>query len=272
METYHYQQIFFFNLYGALDGSHGVVAENSSTSRLAGLSFYQVRSSHVSVAMMSVHPNYFQRGVGKAMLKFITDVADQQQKPVRLVSSALNLDSFSLYTRAGFIPRYVYQDMLIQVPHKGLTLPLLEPMNIRSAHASDIPGMVKLEYEINGMQRESDFQFLTESKDGLWHVSVLEGEEGSIDGFMASCEHPDIHMLGPGIARNQEQFLSLILTELNAYRGHTVLQLAPAHCDKIVQSLYTLGGRNIEMHLLQVRGAYTPFTGLYTPTYMFETG
>ena len=56
---------FYFNLYGALDGGHGIVAENSSARRLAGLCFYHVRSSHVSVGTMSVHPNYFQCGVGK---------------------------------------------------------------------------------------------------------------------------------------------------------------------------------------------------------------
>jgi len=263
---------FFVELYGALDGSHGVVAENSTTGRLAGLCFYQVRSTHVSVAMMSVHPNYFQRGVGKALLKYITDMADKQKKPVRLVSSTLNVDSFSLYSRAGFIPRYVYQDVLTQVPNEGLTVPALEPKNIRNAHASDIPGIVKLEYEINGMQREPDFQYLIDSEHSLWHASVIEGEAGSIEGFLASCEHPDIRMLGPSIARTEEQLLSLIMAELNTYRGHAVLQLVPAVCREIVHSLYTFGGRNIEMHLLQIRGAYTPLAGIYTPTYMFESG
>ena len=263
---------FFFDLYGTLEGSHGFIAENSITRQLAGLCFYQVRSSHVSVGMMSVHPNYFKRGVGKALLKSITDVADRKQKPLRLVSSALNLDSFSLYNRAGFIPRYAYQDMLVQVPDDGFRASVSRQKNIRSARESDILEMARLEQMINGMRREKDLHYLIENQHGRWHVSILEAEGGGIEGFIASCKHPDIHMLGPGIARNEEQLLSLITAELNQYRGHTVLQLVPVDCHKIVHILYGMGARNMELHFYQVRGAHTPFKGLYTPTYMFESG
>ena len=80
----------FFDAYEALDGSYGVVAENARSRRLAGLSFYHVRPTHVSVGMMSVHPNYFKRGVGKALLRYITDIADRQSKPVRLRTICYN--------------------------------------------------------------------------------------------------------------------------------------------------------------------------------------
>jgi GNAT superfamily N-acetyltransferase len=262
----------FFDVCEALDGSHGVVAENSRTTRMAGLSFYHVRPTHVSVGMMSVHPNYFQRGVGKALLKYITDIADLQNKPVRLVSSALNLDSFSLYTRAGFIPQRTYQDILIDVPEEGFAIPATESENTRGGTASDISGIVRLEYESCGIQRENDYRHLIENRDGFWHVSVIEGEAGSLDGFMVSCGHPDIRMMGPGVARTQEQALSLILAELNVYRGYTVLLLVPVDGDRIVHSLYQLGGRNIELHLFQVRGTYNSIKGVFMPTYILETG
>jgi GNAT superfamily N-acetyltransferase len=262
----------FFNVCEALDGSHGVVAENNRTRRLAGLSFYHVRHTHVSVGMMSVHPNYFQSGVGKALLGYITDIADRQGKPVRLVSSALNLDSFSLYSRAGFVPQHTYQDILINVPEKGFAVPRSELVNIRSGTASDIADIVNLEYEISGIQRENDYHHLIENRDSFWHVSVFEGETGLLDGFMVSCGHPDIRMLGPGIARTQEQALSLILEELNIYRGSAVLLLVPVDGERIVHPLYELGGRNIELHLFQVRGTCPSITGVFMPTYILETG
>ena len=36
-----------------------------------------------------------------------------------LISSAMNLDSFSLYNRVGFRPRMVFQDTLLSVPETG---------------------------------------------------------------------------------------------------------------------------------------------------------
>ena len=252
----------------------GVVAESNNTSQIGGVSFYTVRPTHVSVAMMTVHPNYFQLGVGKALLRYITDVADREHKPVRLVSSALNLDSFSLYNRAGFRPRYVYQDMLLQVPEKGVPVPASEQNHIRLARSADVSAMAELEYEINGMQRADDFAYLIDSKRSRdrWSISICEDAKGGINGFIVSCEHPDIHMFGPAVARNQDQLLSLIFTELERHRGHYVLQLVPADCGDIVEMLYSVGGRNVELHFYQVRGDYIPFKGCYTPTYMFETG
>src|SRR5260221_5723156 len=69
---------------------------------------------------MNSDPNYYGQHDAGRLLKFITDFADREKKPVRLVSSAMNLDSFSLYTRAGFVPRMAYQDMYIPVPAEGL--------------------------------------------------------------------------------------------------------------------------------------------------------
>ena len=62
----------------------------------------------------------FGRGVARRCSPRSVDFADRESKPLRLVSSAMNLDSFSLYNRAGFVPRAVYQDMIVNVPEGGL--------------------------------------------------------------------------------------------------------------------------------------------------------
>jgi predicted N-acetyltransferase YhbS len=95
----------YFDVYEALDHGYNLVAEDSRTGRLMGSVFLHPRPTHVSLGIMNVHPDYFGKGVASAMLRSGTELADRKSKPMRLVSSGRNLDSFSLYTRVGFIPR-----------------------------------------------------------------------------------------------------------------------------------------------------------------------
>ena len=56
----------FYQVYGALEGSVGIVAEVGG--RLAGSCFYHQRPTHVSLGIMNAHPNYFGRGVARMLL------------------------------------------------------------------------------------------------------------------------------------------------------------------------------------------------------------
>ena len=95
----------FYELYNSLEPGCAVVAENTETGRLVGSCFYHPREHHVSLGMMNVHPNYFGVGAGRALLRFIIDYTNNKgYKSLRLTQSAFNLDSFSLYNRAGFVP------------------------------------------------------------------------------------------------------------------------------------------------------------------------
>ena len=89
---------------------------------------------------MTVHPNHFGRGVGGALLKHIIDYTDSQgYAALRLTQSALNIDSYSLYNRYGFVPRYAYQDMLISVPQEGLEIHAAGDERVRDATLADVP-------------------------------------------------------------------------------------------------------------------------------------
>jgi len=116
-----------------------VVAQNASTGRLMGSCFYHPRETHVGLGIMNVHPNYFGLGAGRALLRHITDFSDEAGLPVRLTHSALNLDSFSLYNRAGFVPRLAYQDMILKVPAGALLYPPADGERLRDATVDDIP-------------------------------------------------------------------------------------------------------------------------------------
>ena len=65
-------------------------------------------------------PDHFGKGLARQLLDRIVQFSEEQKKPTRLVSSAMNLDSFSLYTRGGFVPRQIFQDMTLAVPDEGL--------------------------------------------------------------------------------------------------------------------------------------------------------
>src|SRR5690606_26225274 len=132
-----------------------VVAVNPANGRLMGSCFYHPREHHVSLGIMNVHPNYFGRGVGSALLRHIIDFTEKQNYPaLRLTQSAINVDSFSLYNKAGFVPRYSYQDMLISVPEGGLSPTLAETAQVRDATPDDVSAMAELEMTVSGISRK----------------------------------------------------------------------------------------------------------------------
>ncbi|MCU0980512.1 MAG: GNAT family N-acetyltransferase, partial [Pirellulaceae bacterium] len=249
-----------------------VVAEDRDARRLAGSCFYHPRSTHVSLGIMNVHPDYFGQGVASQLLRYVTEVADRQRKPMRLVSSALNLDSFSLYNRVGFVPRAIYHDMIMKVPDGGLEQRVPGSDRVRQATQHDLAAMVELEWSVNHIRREKDLRYFVENPDGIWHVSVLEGKQGGLDGFLVSVAHPASNMLGPGIMRTEEDAAVLILAELNQNRGRQPVWLVPAQCPQLVHTMYAWGAVNCELHFAQSRGDWTPPQGIVMPTFMPETG
>jgi GNAT superfamily N-acetyltransferase len=261
----------FFDTYEALDPGCGLLVESPRTGRLMGSCFYHPRATHVSLGIMNVHPNHCGRGVARMLLSRILEIADGQRKPVRLVSSALNLDSFSLYTRAGFVPRQAYQDMMLAVPAGGLHHPFESPHRIRDAMPSDVHALSDLEFELAGIRRDGDYRHFITNHHGFWHLSVHEDGAGRIDGFMASSGHPGCNMVGPGLARSPEIAAALLLSEYNRHRGRSPVCLIPVDAAPLVRFMYKLGAKNVELHFSQVRGEHKGGGGLSMPTFLPES-
>ena len=260
----------FCKVYEDLDPGCCILAESESTGRLAGSCFYHPRPTHISLGIMNVHPNYFGQHVASRLLKFLTELADRHLTPVRLVSSAMNLDSFSLYTRAGFVPRLAFQDMFFPASKSGLSHKSPGSSNVRAATAQDAKAIARLEFELAHIDREGDFRYFLENRDGIWHGSVLE-RDGRIDGFLFSVAHSASNMLGPGAARIEEDAAALILAEREHRQERTPVFLVPVHCGKLVAQLYAWGAKNCEIHFSQVRGSYKEPSGVIMPTFMPET-
>ncbi|MED5586081.1 MAG: GNAT family N-acetyltransferase [Verrucomicrobiota bacterium] len=264
----------FPEVYEALDPGCCIIAEDESNGRLAGSCFFHPRQTHYSLGIMNAHPDYFGQGVATRILDEILAIADADAKPVRLVSSAMNLDSFSLYTRRGFVPYATFQDMILPVPDGGLEVDPPEGLaRVRDAVPGDAVAMADLEMKLNGIRREKDFVHFIENAAGIWGVSVIEGEDGGIDGFLCSVRHEGSKMLGPGVSARWQDALALVFAELNArHRGGAPVFLVPVDQGQMVSRLYGWGARNCEMHLGQVRGECPPVNGVLMPTFMPETG
>ncbi|MBM3728162.1 MAG: GNAT family N-acetyltransferase [Acidobacteria bacterium] len=262
----------FYDVYERVDPGCCVVAENESTGRLMGSCFYHPRKLHVGLGIMNVHPNYFGLGVGRELLRYITDFTDHHgYKSLRLTQSALNLDSFSLYNRAGFVPRHAYQDMMLTVPAAGLPHRVPGMDRVRDATLADIPAIAALEMSVSGVTREQDYRLAIENPHGFWSASVYEGSGGAIDGFLISCGHAAMNMVGPGVMRSDEHAAALILREYDRHRGRSPVCLIPVERAGLVRQMYEWGARNVELHFCQVRGKFQPFAGVNMPMFLMET-
>jgi GNAT superfamily N-acetyltransferase len=264
----------FPEVYEALDPGCCVVAEEAGTGRLMGSCFYHPRETHVSLGIMNVHPDFCGRGVASRLLRFITDFADRARKPTRLVSSAMNLDSFSLYSRAGFVPWATFVDMQVPVAEAlKIAPPELPGCRIRAATGADVGAMAALEWELAHIGRSKDYAFFVENRQGIWRTTMAENADGQVEGFLVSVAHPGSNMLGPGVMRDEAVASALVADHLrnHAEAGRAPVSLIPLDRAGLVKQMYAWGAKNLEIHFAQVRGAYTAPAGVAMPTFMPET-
>ncbi|MBI5204020.1 MAG: GNAT family N-acetyltransferase [Nitrospirae bacterium] len=282
----------FYDIYNDLTPGHSIAAFDNNTGRMMGACFYHPREYHVSLGIMSVHPDYWRRGVGKAMVDHILSFTQENNyKACRLVGSAINMNSFSLYNRSGFIPRVIHNDMVINVSGDNPYTHAPGEDRVRDAAIKDVSGMGDLEMEVSGIRRERDYRYaivrpgesalLSESPKAacvrknpreVLHASVYENDQKGIDGFMISVKHSALNMMGPCVARTEEIAIALIRRELERFRGTWVLFVVPVEKRKMVEQLYKWGAVNVETHLKQVWGEFQPFKGVNMPSFLPETG
>lgn len=261
----------FPQIYESLDSGCAVTAVEAESGTLRGICFYHPRPTHIAVGIVAVRPGEGGRGVARAMLEEVLALADGTGLPVRLVSSLMNLDSFSLYTKLGFVPDTVFQDL--QFPPGVLPPPVpAAGCVIRPAVETDVPAMVELELSLTGINREQDFHFFLRHAAECWHTLVLTGPDGTLRGFLGSIHHGETRMLGPGVMREETDALALITAQLQHHAPSNPVVLVPARAANLVRTLYRAGARNVELHAAQVRGSAMVPGGIVIPTFMPESG
>ncbi|QDU61083.1 hypothetical protein Pan216_19370 [Planctomycetes bacterium Pan216] len=261
----------FCEVYEDLDPGCCLLAIDDETEEPLGSCFYRSRETHWSLGIMNAHSKAAGKGVAKGLLREIIRRATEAGKPLRLFSSALNLDSYSLYTRSGLAPYAIFQDMILPVPKKGLLSEVVDTSRVRDATLEDLDSIVALEREVWGIGRAGDWKYFLENRRGIWHASVIEREDRTLAGVLASVHHPGSNMLGPGVALDATAASALILAELNVHRGRSPVFLVPAANRELVGLMYGLGARNCELHVGQSLGPPPTIKGVVLPTFMPET-
>ena len=226
------------------------------------------RDTHVSLGIMNVHPAHFGRGVARRLLETI--IAQAQPRHVRLVSSCLNLDSFSLYSRAGFQPRRVVQDVLLAVPEDGLPpTPTPDGLALRDATADDAAELAALTRDLTGLDRGRDADYLLSGTHPFWTASVAI-RDGRAVGWLASCGAAAVNMIGPGCAADEPTAIALAHRELDRHRGRSPVMLVPSDAREVLAAAYGWGGRNVELHLVQSTGPLPTGRGVEFCTFLPE--
>lgn len=255
------------DVYEALDPGCCVVAMDEAGA-LIGSAFFHPRETHVGVGVVNVHPTAFGRGVGRALMEEIIRAAGE--KPLRLVSSAMNLDSFSLYTRLGFVPQQMLQAVTLDVPATGLPG---ASTRLRAATMVDVPRIADFELRLNGVRKEQDYRFFLENKTGGWRLVVIEKANGELAGFLAASVHSSGPQLGQGVAEDEATMMELVHAMLDTHcRGQHVVWLLPMGCSGLVRQAYAWGARNRETHLFSVLSDAPPMRGITIPTFLPESG
>jgi len=260
----------FPDTYDALDAGQCITATDDSTGQLIGTCYLHPRETHIGVGIVNTAPDVAAAGVASLMLREACAIADASGLPLRLVSSASNLDSYSLYHRQGFVARQIFQDMLLQVPEDTSMLTSeIDTASVRPATISDVPAIAALEREQTGSYRPADWTHFLETDHFAVFVDVAP--DGAICGALNVTNHAANCTLGPAHARDEASICSLLAAALPVVAGRTALVLVSPAATTVTSLLYAWKARNADIHLLQVRGAYTAPTGVQLMTFLPES-
>lgn len=262
----------FPQVYEALDPHQAVTARDAQSGELLGVCFSHERETHLAVGIVATAPEAGGRGIARRMMDMVLAKARDLEKPARLVSSLLNLDSFSLYTRLGFGPGTIFQDMLLTVPETGMTAPAPAGAGrVREATADEAGRIADFELSQQGIRREKDFAFFLRNEVGAWRVLVSEQRNGALNGFLAMSTHPSFTMIGPGVSADETTAAALLWRALDGLRGRTLVFLLPCAAAGLVRTAYDWGARNVELHVAQSTAPNPSSSGIVFPTFMPET-
>lgn len=265
--------LLFPQVYEALDPGEGLAVRDSVNNDLLGVCFTHDRETHLSIGIVATSPDAAGRGVAKLMMEAALKKATIAGKPARLVSSLLNLDSFSLYTRMGFVPGVMFQDIQFHVPESGLIIPApAGAEHVREVRVDEAAKLAEFEHRLQGIRREKDYTFMLRNEVGDWKLLGLENEKQEWLGHMAMSVHPSFCMIGPGLVVDTSSALALIWRALNEQRGKSPVILVPTSVTELVKTLYRWGGRNVELHVAQSTEPQLPEgKGISFPTFLPES-
>ena len=210
-------------------------------------------------------PNYFGRGVAKALCS--TSATTRTPTGMRRCVSrrAVSTSIRSRSTRDSDSSRGSrIRTCGCRFPRRsGCVRPGRD--RVRPATPADAPAMEALELEVSACRAAPTTRTRSRTRRAsgarrCWRPL------GGIDGYAIASGHAAMNIVGPLVARTDEDALALVAHALDLYPGRTPLVIVPSERRAIVEQMYGWGGRISELHFCQVRGAFQPFRGVSMPT------
>ena len=234
----------------ATPGFYDVLAEEDH--RIVGVNFVDLRSRIAGVGPIAVAPNAQNKGIGRALMHAVMDVAIKQNaEGIRLVQAAYHNRSLCLYTRLGFQAREPLSVM------QGSPLNLRFPgYDVRRATKADIAACNGLCREVHGYDRAVELT----SAIGQSTATVVE-HSGRITGYATM-----VGFFGHAVTESNHDLQALIGAAttfpgpgfLLPTRNHEVLKWCLDHGLQLVMQM-----------TLMTTGTYNEPTGTYLPSVLY---
>ena len=234
----------------ATPGFHDVLAEEDH--QIMGVNFIDMRPRIGGVGPIAVAPEAQNKGLGKALMHAVMEVAVQQKtEGIRLVQAAYNNRSLCLYTGLGFETREPLSVM------KGVPLSMRVPgYDVRNATIADQELCNSLCQEVHGFDRALEWNGAIEQ-----HTATVVEHQGKITGYATS-----VGFFAHAVAESNEDLQALI-GDATAYSGPGFL--LPTRNYEALKWCLDHGLRLVMQATLMSTGQYSEPTGAYLPSILY---
>jgi ribosomal protein S18 acetylase RimI-like enzyme len=187
----------------ALSTGHGLGAFDSDGALRGAMMWFGYGERFGSIGMVAVDPTVHRSGMGRALMS--RTIADAAGRSLQLISTAAGR---RLYDSLGF------QAIGGNCAHMGTAVDPGVPGMIEPAGRADLPALVALDTAALGYARDALLSALADAGD----VVVLR-QDGGIVGFSVCRLFGNGHVIGPVVARDNDEARRLIAFWLKHHAG-----------------------------------------------------
>lgn len=230
-------------------GFYGIVAEENG--RIVGSNFADQRSSIAGIGPVSIGPQVQNQGIGRKLMEAMIDHLASSHAGIRLVQTAYNNRSLSLYTRLGFQtrePLSVLQGAALDIKFAGY--------DVRPAGEADVAACNVLCRRVHGFDRGAEL------REALHAQSAIVVEHlGRITGYATG-----LGFFAHAVAETNQDLKSLIGA---ASEFHGPGFLLPTRNHEVFAWCLD-GGLTLVMQMtLMTTGLYNEPAGAWLPSILF---
>ncbi|MCJ7511275.1 MAG: GNAT family N-acetyltransferase [Dehalococcoidia bacterium] len=220
------------------------------------VNFLDQRNDIAGVGPVAVGVEHQGRGLGRMVMEALLEQAEVSGfQSVRLLQTAYNMVSFSLYCRLGFDAKEEIAFLRGRPPDDERTVGA-----IRECTPQDLDALDDLSLDVLGFRRRGDVKTIMPFVRPL----VVE-REGRLVGFVCRFPTPSGILMGPAVARDEEALKDLIVGAARLAPGD-LRPVVPVSCPSLLRWALQAGFSLSELGTLMVRGTYEAPAGASMPS------